>query len=78
MTNTNYHRFTVHTRTRYGVYRLVGTAASSAKAGRMMADEVTKGVAAQVWVRFEDEKVYEWDHEHDTLRDALAYAEAFA
>ena len=70
-TTTNDDRYVVHTRSRYGVYRLVGTAPTSAKAFRMMADEVTKGVAAQVWIRCEDEKIYEWDHEHDTLRDAL-------
>lgn len=68
--------YTIHTRSRYGVYRLVGTAPISAKAYRLMADEVTKGVAAQVWIREEDEKIYEWDHEHDTLRDALFQAEA--
>ena len=78
MTNTTTHRFTVHTRTRYGVYRLVGTAPITVEAYRMMADEVTKGVAAQVWIRCEDEKIYEWDHEHDTLRDALHQVECFA
>lgn len=44
-----------------------------------MADEVTKGVAASVWIRFEDGlKQYEWDHEHDTLSDALKAASSFA
>ena len=64
-------RFSVHTRSRYGVYRLVGVATTNVEAYRLMADEVTKGVAATVWIREEDIKVYEWDHEHDTLRDAL-------
>ena len=68
--------FTVHSRTRYGVYRLVGAFPSRQDAMRALADEVVKGIMAYVWVRFEDsEKIYEWDHEHDTLADAQSAAE---
>lgn len=71
--------FSVHTRSRYGVYRLVGQFSNEPAAYRAMADEVTKGVAASVWIRFEDGlKQYEWDHEHDTLSDALKAASSFA
>ena len=79
MTNTlnSYGRFTIHTRSRYGVYRLAGVTTTIAEAYRLMADEVTKGVAAGVWIREEDEKIYEWDHEHDTLRDALLQVEVY-
>ena len=78
MTNTNTDRYTVHTRSRYGVYRLVGTAPTTAKAYRLMADEVTKGVAAQVWISYEGDKVYEWDHAFDTLSYARHLAACHA
>ena len=79
MTNTlnSYGRFTVHTRSRYGVYRMSGVCTTAIDAYLLMAGEVTKGVAAQVWVREEDIKVYEWDHEHDTLADALRQVEIY-
>lgn len=79
MVNTlnSFGRFTVHTRSRYGVYRLAGVTTKNSEAYRLMADEVTKGVAAQVWIREEDEKIYEWDHEHDTQADAQWWAEVY-
>ena len=76
--NTTTDRYAIHTRTRRGVYHLVGTAPTSAKAFRLMADivwiEVTKGIEAKVWISCEGEKIYEWDHEHDTLADAQSAA----
>ena len=44
---------------------------------RGVSEEVLKGIQANAWIRFQDdEKVYEWDHEHETMADALAHAEA--
>ena len=63
--------YTVHSRTRYGVYRLVGTFPTRRDAFANLVDEVTTGAMAYVWIRFEDcMKIYEWDHAHDTLIDA--------
>lgn len=69
--------FTVHTRTRYGVYRLVGAFNTRSQALEALSDEVLKGIMATAWIRFEDgDKVYDWDHEHDTIADALQAASA--
>lgn len=67
--------YAVHSRTRYGVYRLAGTFPARQDAMEALVDEVTKGIMAYVWIRFEDDaKIYEWDHEHDTLADAQSAA----
>ena len=76
MSNNN--TFGLHTRTRYGVYAFVGAFATRKAAQRALATEVIKGNMATAWIRFEDdEKVCEWDHEHDTMQDALVWATAF-
>ena len=64
--------YTVHSRTRYGVYRLVGTFPTRHDAFKSLVNEVAKGVMAYVWIRFFEDcmKIYEWDHAHDTLIDA--------
>ena len=83
MTNTTHGlttatTFGVHTRTRYGVYTFVGAFATRKEAQRALARETMKGTMATAWIRFEDgEKVCEWDHEHDTMQDALVWATAF-
>ena len=70
--------FGLHTRTRYGVYNFVGAFPTRKQAYRALAIEVGKGCMANAWIRFEDdEKIYEWDHEHDTMADADRWADAF-
>ena len=71
--------FTVHSRSRYGVYRFVGAYSTRKEAQRAATKEVLKGVMANVWIRFQDdEKVYEWDHEHETMQDAWGHLKALA
>ena len=68
--------YTVHTRTRNGVYAPVGVYAQREEAMEALVQEVTKGFIAAAWIRFfnDTQLIYSWDHDHDTLADAQSAA----
>lgn len=68
--------YTVHSRSRYGVYRPVGIYTQRQEAMEALVQEVSKGTIAAAWVRFFDDTqlIYSWDHDHDTLADAQSAA----
>jgi len=64
--------FSVHSRTRYGVYIHIGKFSTLKQAYKALAVEVGRGVTANAWIASNQVpgKLALWDHEFDTIQDA--------